>query len=55
MCFLAWAATNHDHRKPLPFTYYDKEAPKRIAEAGMTYEWSPVQNQYEYYNDLDQI
>jgi hypothetical protein len=53
MCFLAWSATSHDRLRPLPFTYYEKDIPKRIAEAGMTYDWSPVQNQYSYYDEQD--
>lgn len=54
MPFLDWHATNHDRTKFLPFTYYEPEKLKKIEEAGMTYEWSPVQNQYRYYNELDQ-
>jgi hypothetical protein len=54
MPFLAWDPTNHDRTKFLPFTYYDRYKLKRIEEADMTYEWSPVQNQYSYYNEQDQ-
>lgn len=54
MSFLAWDATNHDRTKSLPFAYYDRDKLKKIEAAGMTYEWSPVQNQYEYCNEQDQ-
>jgi len=51
MPFLAWDATNFDRTKFLPFTLHDPDKLKRIEEAGMTYEWSPVQNQYSYYSE----
>ncbi|CAI3796076.1 hypothetical protein JAMGFMIE_01477 [Rheinheimera sp. MM224] len=51
MPFLAWTPTNFDRTKFLPFTFHENDKLKRIEEAGMTYEWSPVQNQYSYYNE----
>lgn len=53
MSFLAWDATNFDRTKFLPFTLHDPDKLKRIEDAGMTYEWSPIQNQYEFHNEKE--